>query len=74
LCFIRMFVDYDLAFAISLRDFAGPLVKPRPIQPRKRRIVAMTFNAASGLNVYSWLSRDVTGRKIDGRFVGSGCG
>jgi len=44
LSFIRTFVDNDLAFAISLRDFVGPLVLPRPIQPRERRIVEMTFN------------------------------
>ncbi len=42
--FIRTFVDNDLAFAISLRDFARILVQPRPIQPRERRIVKMTFN------------------------------
>jgi hypothetical protein len=41
---IRTFVDYDLAFAIPLLDFARPLVKSRPIQPRKRRIVEVTFN------------------------------
>jgi hypothetical protein len=42
--FIRTFVDNDLAFSIPLRDFAGPFVKCRPIQPRKRRIVEVTFN------------------------------
>ena len=47
--FIRTFVDNDLAFAISLRDFARILVKPRPIQPRKRCIVEMTFNEVTDL-------------------------
>ncbi len=42
--FIRTFVDNDLAFAVSVRNFARPLVKPRPIQPRERRIVEVTFN------------------------------
>jgi hypothetical protein len=44
LSFIRTFVDNDLTFAISLLDFAGPLVECRPIQPRERRIVEMAFN------------------------------
>ena len=44
LSFIRTFVDNNLAFAISLPDFARPLVQPRPIQPRERRLVEMTFN------------------------------
>jgi hypothetical protein len=44
LSFIRTFVDNDLAFAISLLDFARPLVQRRPIQPRERRIVEMAFN------------------------------
>ncbi len=42
--FVRTFVDNNLAFAVSVRDFARPLVKPRPIQPREWRIVEMTFN------------------------------
>jgi hypothetical protein len=41
---IRTFVDNDLAFAVSLLDFARPLVQRRPIQPRERRIVEMAFN------------------------------
>jgi hypothetical protein len=44
LCFIRTFVDDDLAFAIPFRDFAGPLVKRRPIQPRDPGIIEMPFN------------------------------
>src|SRR3990170_1251349 len=44
LSFIRTCVDNDLAFAIALRDFARPLVQPRPLQPRERCIVEMTFN------------------------------
>jgi hypothetical protein len=44
LSFIRTFVYNDLAFAISLRDFARPLVQPRPMQPRERRIIEMAFN------------------------------
>jgi hypothetical protein len=44
LSFIRTFVDNDLAFAISLLDFARPLVQRRPIQPGERRIVEMAFN------------------------------
>jgi hypothetical protein len=44
LSFIRTFVDNELAFAISLLDFARPLVQRRPIQPRKRCIVEMAFN------------------------------
>jgi hypothetical protein len=44
LSFIRTFVDDDLAFAISFRDFARPFVKPRPIQPRERYIVEMAIN------------------------------
>ena len=41
---IRALVDDDLALAVSVRDFAGPLVKPRPIQARQRRIVEMALN------------------------------
>ena len=37
-------VDNDLALAVSLRDFAGPLVKRRPVQARERRVVEMAFN------------------------------
>src|SRR5262245_45346741 len=44
LSFIRTFVDYDLAFAISLLVFARPLVQRGPIQLRERRIVEMAFN------------------------------
>ena len=44
LSFIRTFVDYDLAFAISLLDFARPLVQRGPIQLRERRIVEMAFD------------------------------
>ncbi len=44
LSFIRTFVDNNLAFAISLRDFARPLVQPCPIQPCDWRIVEMTCN------------------------------
>jgi len=42
--FVRALVDNDLAFAISLLDFARPLVQRRPIQPRDRGIVEMAFN------------------------------
>ena len=41
---IGTLVDNDLALAISLRDFAGPFVKPRPVQARERRVVEVTFN------------------------------
>jgi hypothetical protein len=44
LSFIRTFVDNNLAFAFSVRDFARPLVQPRPIQSRERRIGEMAFN------------------------------
>jgi hypothetical protein len=44
LSFIRTFVDDDLTFAISLLDFARPLVQRRPMQPRERRIVEMAFH------------------------------
>ena len=47
--FIRTLVDNNLAFAISLRDFARPLVQPGPIQPRDWRIVKMTFNEVTDL-------------------------
>ena len=42
--FIRALVDNDLAFAISILDLAGPLVKARPVQPRERRIIEMAFD------------------------------
>jgi hypothetical protein len=42
--FIRAFVDNKLAFAISLRDFARPLVQPGPVQAGQWSIVEMTFN------------------------------
>ncbi len=41
---IGTLVDDDLALAVSLREFTGPLVKPRPIQACERRIVEMAFN------------------------------
>src|SRR3972149_7731465 len=42
-----MLVDDDLAFAVSLFDFTRPLVKRRPLQPRKRRSFEMTVNDAT---------------------------
>jgi hypothetical protein len=44
LSFVRALVDNDLAFAISVLDLAGPLVKARPIQPHERRIIEMAFD------------------------------
>ena len=41
---VRALVDNDLAFAISILDLAGPLVKDRPIQPDERRIIEMAFD------------------------------
>ncbi len=41
---IRTLVDDDLAFALSLLDFARPFVQRRPIQPRERRTVEMAFD------------------------------
>ena len=41
---IRTLVDNDLTLAIPLRDFSGPLVEPRPIQARERRIVEMALD------------------------------
>ena len=38
---VRALVDNDQAFAISILDFAGPLVKGRPVQPHERRIIEM---------------------------------
>ena len=42
--FVRTRVDNDLAFAISILDLAGPLIKSRPIQPHERRIIEMAFD------------------------------
>ena len=44
-----MLVDNDLALAISLRDFAGPLVKCRPIQALERCVIEMAFDDGTGL-------------------------
>jgi hypothetical protein len=44
LSFIRTLVNNDLAPAVSVFDFAGPLVQRRPVQACKRRIVEMALN------------------------------
>jgi hypothetical protein len=41
---MRTLIDNDLALAISVLDFAGPLVKPRPVQACDRRIIEMARN------------------------------
>ena len=41
---IRTLVDNDLATAVSVLDFAGPLVQPRPVQASDGRIVEVAFN------------------------------
>ncbi len=42
--FICALVDNDLALAISVPDFGGPLVKSRPVQALKRRVVEVAFD------------------------------
>jgi hypothetical protein len=44
LSFVSTLVDNDLAFAISILDFARPLVKSRPVQAHERRTVEMAFD------------------------------
>jgi hypothetical protein len=44
LSFVRTLVDEDLAFAVSILDLAGPLVKCRPVQSNERRIIEIAFD------------------------------
>jgi hypothetical protein len=41
---IRTFVDNELAFAISLRDFARPFIQRRPIQSSERGTVEVALD------------------------------
>jgi hypothetical protein len=41
---IRTLIDHDLALTVSICDLAGPLVKARPLETHKRRIVEVTFD------------------------------
>jgi len=49
LSLVRALVDNDLAFAISILDFAGPLVKSRPVQPDERRIIEMASDQVADI-------------------------
>jgi hypothetical protein len=41
---VRSLVDYDLTFAVSIRDLTRPLVKRCPIQPHKRSPVEIALD------------------------------
>jgi hypothetical protein len=41
---IPTFVDNDLAPAVAVLNFPGPLVQSRPVQAYERRIVEVAFN------------------------------